>query len=492
MPPTAPNRGMELTDEAIQRAREYLTRANLINREGNSVPNEARPITMPITLRPDIEVITAEYHQLKDKVTAASVELLAKRYPIPVCHYCKHTRNMVSSRYRLFPGHFITGYFCEHCGNKGYSDAANYDVTTFSNLYYDLQECLKQIEYQEALQEVYLEDGQVQACPQGHAYYSLYSDHTYYRCWNYNCQSRTRNRTEMHRHVLNYSYKPPLTFYGEARDGLYYGLEIEVETQNDPDRVAGLLHDASNKLVYCKSDSSIEQGVEIVTYPMSYDYFMENVPDTFWDTLRDEGQNYRTNYFETYDPEEEEYVEESEIVYELGVHIHMSRAAFHRPYHLFKFFKFVYDNPRFVQYIAGREGSFANGHENCSYKITDMGSVYLFDKKTGQERVSYSHALWQHAEGKPVGGSRYVAVNPQNPATIELRVFKSTVNRRRITAYVQFADALFYYTRWARIKPANLPHRIMSVEGFKKFIEAQGKYTELEALLRGDSALDAY
>src|SRR6188768_1102070 len=68
----------------------------------------------------------------------------------------------------------------------------------------------------------------------------------------------------------SYGFKPTPLFHGDGP--LFMGLELEVEMGGRSSRgdAVTAVHDALGDLVYCKEDSSLNTGFEIVTHPMSW------------------------------------------------------------------------------------------------------------------------------------------------------------------------------------------------------------------------------
>lgn len=230
--------------------------------------------------------------------------------------------------------------------------------------------------------------------------------------------------------LWNYSYKPEWkTLYdnGETIASDLLGIEIEVESKLEHRVLAQL--DIYNKLgdcSICKRDSSIDEcnGIEIVTHPMSYKYFYNR----FADRASKLGKTCK-----------------GWTAKNAGMHIHMSRSSFSSKFHLAKFLLFFAKNRALVEIIAQRG---TNRHWNHE---TPGGICYT----------------------KAVHGnqSRYEAVNLQNPDTVEIRIFKSTLNKKSMIKNIQFVLA---------VKEFSKKHSLKSLTE-TRFIEYVRKtdYTEL-------------
>lgn len=281
---------------------------------------------------------------------------------------------------------------------------------------------------------------------------------------------REAQRRDMGR-IQQYSFKPEPKFFGRSKEGLFFGIEHEVECRNvEPQAFARECHGLDpDGLFYFKPDASIRRGVEIVSHPMSFTYIMRNYP-----------------------PQVAEYIAQFGMKganggrsYNCGIHVHMSRAAFGRPYHLWKFMEFFYRFPGLVQLVAARTGQEgANGDHHFSYNKEKQGYKVRLDPKTGRHETDPDGFMRDMARGKVVSQDRHVAINTQNRDTIEVRVFRSTTNHKRLRAYIQFLNAVFYYTRIARVQAKKNPDKQMSEQGFRDFVYRQpGKYADLIGVL---------
>lgn len=213
-----------------------------------------------------------------------------------------------------------------------------------------------------------------------------------------------------------------LKFWGKPKDGLYLGVELEVEA-NEGYRTssARMVHRVfPSKFIEIKSDSSLTNGFEIVTAPASMDvqyrewghFFEAEVDEIYADTT-------------------------------CGLHVHASRKAISQ-LTLGKLLVFYNSdhNRKFIQSIAGRKNIYSGSYDPYK-KITDA--------KIGPSDQD-------HAD-------RYTAVNTTNAATIEFRVFASTTDKDTFFARVEMVKAGIDYCRTAGITELE----------FEKFVTFIGK-----------------
>ena len=225
--------------------------------------------------------------------------------------------------------------------------------------------------------------------------------------------------------IHDYSYRPDLIFHTSDKDErLYFGMEIELECRNgryDPAEYAGRLEQYD--LAYLKSDGSLNDGFEIVTHPMTHDFFKNEAPE-FWRTLSVLRDQYRVMTWGTGTA---------------GIHIHISRTGFNGGPHMHRFLNLVYSNESFYSAIAGRQSS----------RWAKFDDVMIPQRSEDED----GNRIWTTYRGfrkKITDGrntDRYSAVNTQNRDTLELRIFKSTTKPERIKAYMDLAHASVEYTR---------------------------------------------
>ncbi|WP_410598010.1 hypothetical protein [Amycolatopsis sp. lyj-23] len=196
-----------------------------------------------------------------------------------------------------------------------------------------------------------------------------------------------------------YSYKPAPVFHGIGPRYLGLELEVNVPYGHLSDRISDT-NDTLNGLGYLKEDSSIDYGFELVTHPMAYRWALASFPWHLLDQLDLAGCSGDGN----------------------GLHVHISRAAFAGPCHVFRWMKFVYRNSPAVQTLARRSSGYAAFRDSERHNI----------------KRSCKGTYW---------APRDSAINTQPGHTFELRVFASSLNVRHVQAALAFADASVAYTR---------------------------------------------
>ncbi|WP_433664757.1 hypothetical protein ACQPW1_22960 [Nocardia sp. CA-128927] len=239
-----------------------------------------------------------------------------------------------------------------------------------------------------------------------------------------------------HDAVHSYDYKPSPRFHGDGP--LFLGLELEIKT---PERrfedAVDTAVDHIGELAYLKEDSSIEPcGFELVTHPMSHEYARTRFPWQLLNRLRLLGC-----YTDT----------------DVGIHVHLSRAGFDSPAHIYRWLKFIYRNEVPVTTLARRSSSWA-----------------VFSQDARSSVIHYAHGD-RYAD-------RYEAVNVRPPDTFELRIFASSLQPQQVQAALAFAAGSVEYTR--RLTPADIArHRGWEWTAFTTWLRGRPEYSPLLAEL---------
>jgi hypothetical protein len=242
--------------------------------------------------------------------------------------------------------------------------------------------------------------------------------------------------------IHDYSYRPDPIFHSgeDEQTRLYFGIEIETEVRggNYPERTnaaeyAQLLED--KQLAYLKSDGSLECGFEIVTHPMSHHYFMKE-NDLMWEVISKLKQDYNMISWGTKT---------------CGLHIHISRNGFSGGSHQHRFLQLVYGNKDFYEVLAGRSSSHWA-------KFDDV-----VDQETGKK--SFKNKFDRH------GSDRYSAVNTNNRNTLEMRIFRGSLNPRFIKSAIDLAHASVEYTRVMSVQQVR--DNALSTLKFVEYIESK-------------------
>jgi hypothetical protein len=240
--------------------------------------------------------------------------------------------------------------------------------------------------------------------------------------------------------INSYSYRPSMKFCSlsnENSNAPFFGIELEVERKNSN----GLKHKHMAGMIqhehwYFKTDGSLTDGFEIVTHPMTFNYIQQS-EKTFTDSLK----LLVENGYNSYDANT------------CGMHIHISKNNF-TTWHLYRFLKFFVENKEFIVAISQRKMEKLKKWANIE-DDSDSSLIYKAKKKDGNSE-------------------RYVAINLKNTATIEIRIFRGTLNINSFMKNIEFAHALFMYTK---------ENKDISLNGFKMYLETTCDYSNLKKFI---------
>lgn len=213
--------------------------------------------------------------------------------------------------------------------------------------------------------------------------------------------------------LLAYDDTPLLRFRGEDPHGYFLGLELEMEdtTGRCVGDAVSTVHGCIPDHFYGKGDGSLHDGWEMVSHPMTLSYW-HSMEDRFAEMtkcLRQMGM--RSWNTET-----------------AGIHVHVSADAFtDSERHLWLFQQLFYKNADSIASFAGREsGQWAR-------------------LRIGKGDVGFYTKARKKGEGYNL--NRYMAVNLTNHSTIEIRVFRGSLNPNRVYANLELVHAAVEYTR---------------------------------------------
>lgn len=209
--------------------------------------------------------------------------------------------------------------------------------------------------------------------------------------------------------IHDYNYKPEPVFYGNGKR--YFGVELEIDIGGKDcayaDEILAIAND-SDEHIYIKSDGSLNDGMEIVTHPMTLEYHK----NFCWDDIMRKAVSlgYRSHQTST-----------------CGLHVHVNRTAFS-------------DNREEQDEIISRILYFIEHHWNELLKFSRR-SEYTMNRWAA--RYGYEHtpkAIMDKAKKSCCG--RYAAVNLCNYHTIEFRMFRGTLKYNTFIASIELVNRI--------------------------------------------------
>ena len=244
--------------------------------------------------------------------------------------------------------------------------------------------------------------------------------------------------------IKSYDYRPTAKFKvmkeletEKESKNVFLGVELEVESPKENPEIAALQADkevngdSREKLIYIKSDGSLNRGLEIVTHPMTYLFHSEG---SFWKPLL---AMLKSKGCKSHDTTT------------CGLHVHVNRT-FLTPANVTKLKLFLTVHAKIIKTIARRHGK-------------QYASVKKLHKSS-----------WKKARE----GGKYSAVNYSNTRTVEIRFFKGTLNYSTLMASLGFVDSVCRF-----VKVTSIPILEQPKKGWDAYI-AYLKENKYHALLR--------
>lgn len=221
----------------------------------------------------------------------------------------------------------------------------------------------------------------------------------------HDCYEEERDKCQ---YIHDYGYKPEPIFYGDGKR--YFGIELEIDGAGKGSDYAEELLDIANmrdEHIYIKTDGSLDDGMELVSHPMTLEYHKEFC----WEDIMHHAVRlgYRSHQTST-----------------CGLHIHVNRNS-------------LADNREEQDQIISRILYFVEHHWNELLKFSRR-SEYAINRwaaRYGYE--NYPKAIMDKAK-KNCG--RYVAVNLCNYHTIEFRLFRGTLKYNTLIATLEFVNRI--------------------------------------------------
>lgn len=202
--------------------------------------------------------------------------------------------------------------------------------------------------------------------------------------------------------IRNYTFKvdQEIDFIGKSQDSIYFGTETEYESVNIPSD-AYLINSLVHNFARLKRDSSLQEGFEIVTAPITIEKHYE-----IWNEVLPKFPN---------------------TVYPLrtcGMHVHVSRVRL-TDLQIGKLLCFIHnpENYKFIKLIAQRPSNFHND--------------FITPKKISDG---------QNGGRLPQNAERHTALNLNGDKTIEFRIFRSTKDPNELLKNIEFCKAMVKFT----------------------------------------------
>lgn len=216
--------------------------------------------------------------------------------------------------------------------------------------------------------------------------------------------------SEREHSIHDYSYKPAPIFYGTNKR--FFGVELEIDCGGKDDDNAETLLEIGNsgdEKIYIKSDGSLDDGMEIVTHPMSLDFHKTIMP---WEKIMNKSVDlgYKSHKTST-----------------CGLHVHVNRDTF--------------GNTRETQDDAiSRVLYFVEHHWNELLKFSRRTEAQMSQWAARYGYKNNPKEILDHAKNNV--DNRYTCVNITNWNTVEFRMFRGTLKYNTLIATLELVNMI--------------------------------------------------
>jgi hypothetical protein len=211
-------------------------------------------------------------------------------------------------------------------------------------------------------------------------------------------------------YIKQYDYNPKEFFLHKLGDeeDLYLGVELEIDGGGEDEEKAKYVYSFMNRErenVYCKHDGSLNNGFEIVTHPCTLEYHRELEYGELFSWLIK--NKYRSHDTST-----------------CGLHVHINRTYF--------------------------------GKDKLSQDLCISKLLYLFEKYWDKVELiarrssnRYARRFLLEEDETPIdlyaksqASDKYGAVNLKHKDTVEIRIFKGTLNYDTFISTLEFVEIM--------------------------------------------------
>ena len=203
-----------------------------------------------------------------------------------------------------------------------------------------------------------------------------------------------------------------------------------MECYNNDSNFMYKIMDKLPPFVYAKHDGTIEYGFEVVSHPATWNWLKQNYRK--WENIL----NLRKVGFKSFD------------TVTCGMHIHLSKNAF-SSLHLYKILKFFYENKDFILGISQRH--IDNLHRYATLSTQDSNDRLVLKARYKTQRED-----------------KHTAINLLNEPTMEIRIFRGTLNPASFWKNLEFIKATIEWTR-------NISYQSITVSNFISYVKKHRK-----------------
>lgn len=205
----------------------------------------------------------------------------------------------------------------------------------------------------------------------------------------------------------------------EPEPELYLGVELETECGSDGSAncMARDIKQALDKrFVACKYDGSLNDGCEIVSQPFTPWYHLNEGREEYWSKIFEQCDNWNATSYHSG---------------RCGLHIHISRSYLDNDDAVFRL-------DRMVQNHRDEFLRFSMRGSNTSYCEIDTDYRFGIKDSDSADEKAYKYKKEAFRKGK------YCAVNIEHSQTVEIRLWRGTLNEHRFYATLEMTTGMAF------------------------------------------------
>tara|TARA_R100000773_G_scaffold25352_1_gene22155 strand:+ start:594 stop:2156 length:1563 start_codon:yes stop_codon:yes gene_type:complete len=236
-----------------------------------------------------------------------------------------------------------------------------------------------------------------------------------------------------------------------------FGIELECEFNTDDVRtkseiVRSIRNINDSKSFYCVNDGSLSDGVEIVSHPLSYD-FIQNFDWNKIFRFRGDLISYNTD--------------------SCGIHVHINRDCM-SVLQQYKFVQFFNTHSTFGFRISQRKKDNINKWSKFRDLLGDeFKKQLLYSYKSDLRNNNINYSKYKNIEL----GDKYYATNLKHSKTIEIRIFRGTLNKTSFLKNIEYVKSV---KDWVCNSTTN---NYLDFKSYWGFVQNSSKYDNLKSFV---------
>lgn len=243
----------------------------------------------------------------------------------------------------------------------------------------------------------------------------------------------------------------PLSAKNESIEKFGIELECEFNISDDTERskiVRNIRNINNGDSFYCVSDGSLNDGVEIVSHPMTF----QAIKKFDWNKVLGYRGRLLSNKTST-----------------CGIHIHINRDSM-SVMEQYKFVQFINEQSTFGFYLSQRKVNDLNSWASFKSELGDeLKRQLLYQYKDDLQSNQIRYSRYKNI----ILGEKYYATNLLHSKTIEVRIFKGTLNQRSFLKNVEYVKSVADWVKKSDSK------NYLDFKAYWEYVQNSDKYSNL-------------